>query len=311
MLVEHNTLIKNWLDAGLEGSEKDVMEKAISMSSQLVVPALKTNDEAWELFLSKNEVEEAENVLVTKTIPIADHVIKNSSNAKFWTLLTGIAAMVIAVYIAFFSPLNSAEVIKTEAGFKENSQMILPSGTKLILNSGSATSYSPENWYKRRVVNLMGEAFFDVTKGVEFTVKTSNGQVTVLGTSFNVFSRGNSFFVECFSGRVLVSTKTDQKELTPGKKVNLENGRLVFSEIGTQKAALWRLGEFYFDTAPLKDVISEMERQFDIKFIVKSDISERYYSGFFSKNDLKEALQLVFVPMGLSFKINDGKVTVQ
>lgn len=82
-------------------------------------------------------------------------------------------------------------------------------------------------------------------------------------------------------------------------------------DFNPQLSATWRIGEFYFDAVELTKVIRELERQFDIKVEVTGDVTDRFYSGFFSTQNLAEALQLVFVPMGLSSQINGSIVTVE
>ena len=308
--MKQDELIKDWLATETSSTQRSNLERAIEMSEGFSVPASLTKDQSWESFQSKLG-HQTSFIISGNRIPTEDHQIKPQGKARILTMLIGVAAMLLAAYVAYFSPLNSPETVIGETGLAENKMLVLPAGSKVTLNAASSVNYSLEDWYENRVVDLSGEAYFDVTKGVEFLVKTKNGEVKVLGTSFNVFSRDEEFSVECFTGRVLVSTETEAKELGPGQKVELVNNSLVLTQAGSGRSATWRTGEFYFDAVALKDVIKEMERQFDIEFNVKSDISDRYYSGFFSRNNLKEALQLVFVPMGLGFEINDGKVIVR
>ena len=69
-------------------------------------------------------------------------------------------------------------------------RVVLSDGTKVWINSGSELTF-PMNFEKgERVVELKGEAYFDVTKSKEwpFIVRTCRSSVKVLGTSFNVCS---------------------------------------------------------------------------------------------------------------------------
>ena len=189
----------------------------------------------------------------------------------------------------------------------------LPDDSEVTLNALSAISFNEKQWSTQRSVTLDGEAFFEVTKGNTFTVNTDMGEVTVLGTSFNVFNRETDFSVTCFSGSVQVKSNDDQVILKPGQKTRIDkqSGRLTVQDFNPQQSATWRIGEFYFDAVELTMVIRELERQFDIKIEVTGDISDRFYSGFFSTQSLEEALKLVFVPMGLSSHVNGSIVTVE
>lgn len=68
------------------------------------------------------------------------------------------------------------------------SQISLPDGSKVWINSGSKLSYSNNFSGKTRDVYLNGEAYFDVTKDPNkpFIVHTSGIDIKVLGTAFNV-----------------------------------------------------------------------------------------------------------------------------
>lgn len=56
------------------------------------------------------------------------------------------------------------------------------------MNAGSKLTYPVRFAGKRRIVRLEGEAYFDVVADEEhpFVVQTHLGEITVLGTAFNV-----------------------------------------------------------------------------------------------------------------------------
>jgi ferric-dicitrate binding protein FerR (iron transport regulator) len=59
----------------------------------------------------------------------------------------------------------------------------------LILNAASKLSFNEKKWADQRALTLEGEAFFKVQKGQTFSVNTTAGVITVLGTQFNVKER--------------------------------------------------------------------------------------------------------------------------
>lgn len=301
--MKHNDPIEDWFYTKAFDHEHEELEKTIALSSNLAVPVGKSENQAWGELLGKIEEQKEDNSRI---------LISQKERVGQWVAwVSGIAAMLIAAYLTIYNPLGHDEIVRNRAELGMVENIVLPSGSSVTLNSSSTSSYNSQTWYNKRIVKLDGEAFFQVTKGAEFIVETNNGTVQVLGTSFNVFSRGKDFSVECSTGLVLVTSKNQQVELRPGQKVMLKENKLVLSDFNLDKTAAWRTGDFYFDTTPLKNVIEEMERQFNIEINMKADITERYYSGFFSRTNLKEALQLVFIPMGLDFKINNKEVTVQ
>ena len=77
--------------------------------------------------------------------------------------------------------------------------VILADGTTVHLNAGSKLTYPVRFAGKRRVVALEGEAYFDVVKDETrpFIVQTHLGEVTVLGTAFNI----NAYTMRLFTQR--------------------------------------------------------------------------------------------------------------
>ncbi|MBK9014040.1 MAG: FecR domain-containing protein [Saprospiraceae bacterium] len=95
----------------------------------------------------------------------------------------------------------------------------LADGSKVWLNAQSSLQFFTENEGKDRRVELTGEAFFEVAKNPQrpFVVKTNLGEVTVLGTSFNVRSLPGS----------------------PTLEVNVSTGKCAFNQLASRKTCCW------------------------------------------------------------------------
>lgn len=302
--MEKDNLIENWLELETSPEEREEMERIIALTESLDVPATKTKTAAWDELMSNinEESEGNERILVPE----------NRKSTRWLVYAVGIAAVLVLGYFSLIENETSS-LVNFETATAQIITEILPDESQVTLNAGSLLSYNSNDWSTSRDVSLKGEAFFEVSKGSAFTVSTDLGKVTVLGTSFNVYNRDNDLNVTCFTGSVQVDMKNDRVVLKPGQKATIDkqSGRLMVQDFNPQLSATWRIGEFYFDAVELSKVIRELERQFDIKIEVSGDISDRFYTGFFSKQSLAEALQLVFVPMGLSSQINGSIVTVE
>jgi ferric-dicitrate binding protein FerR (iron transport regulator) len=232
---------------------------------------------------------------VSSTIKI-DRVRTNKN--RIWVL--GIAASFLLLIFAFW-PSNSAMQINTD--FAELEKVNLPDNSTVVVNAKSQLKFDKSDYKEIRKLDLDGEAFFEVEKGKPFTVNTKLGMIEVLGTSFNVFSRDNQFEVVCETGKVQVTLNKSKKaiELTPGERCYLEAGNLLKSQ-RTQKSDQWIGGLFHFEGDQLKDVIAEMERQFNVKFETNDvDISVKY-NGFFNKKEFDKSLESVFWPLKIKFE---------
>ena len=137
---------------------------------------------------------------------------KNTPIKKLWPNLTVAASIAIILGIFLYNP----QKIYT-SNYGEQISVTLPDGSEMILNAKSIASFDKSSWNVNREVSLKGEAFFKVKKGGKFTVVTDNGNISVLGTQFNVQSQDSFFEVTCFEGKVKVQSNTAKKILTSGK----------------------------------------------------------------------------------------------
>jgi len=276
--------IKSKRDAG-DGFVRE-MESLISKSSQMRVPETITQEEAWKKLSAKltdQPKEEARTVKLNRWIPLS------------------IAASVSLLVIAFFVFRSTS--VSTQLA--ETKIYQLPDGSEVILSADSKIAFNRWTWSNVRKVTLHGEAFFNVVKGSSFTVETVHGDVTVLGTSFNVNTRPAAFEVACFTGKVRVSSGAEEILLTKGLYTKLEPEGLTDATTFNVNQGTWRTGDFYFDATPLHQVIAELERQFNVDVVYSGDAS-RPYTGYFNKKDLDQALDMIFKPMSLTHSREDN-----
>ncbi len=130
----------------------------------------------------------------------------------------------------------------------------LSDGTKVFLNAASELRFSVVFIGDKRVVDLKGEAYFEVTKDTirPFVVRVNGAEVTVLGTSFNVNTYGDDgqIYTTVVNGKVQVSSKRNgQTEiLNPGMQsvMDMKTGKLVVHEVDVEPFVAWREGRFVF-----------------------------------------------------------------
>lgn len=296
-----------WLEGKISSEEflskldtqdgKSPLVRSLALLSTFDVPSSKSKSQAWANLETKIASE-------TKVIPLY---------RKYWI---GIAASFILAVGAFFvlnQSLNEKTVFETS--FAQVQSVYLPDSSIAYLNADSKLSYSEKAWNETREVELIGEAFFEVRKGSDFIVNTDQGDVKVLGTSFNVKVRNTILEVACKTGLVRVSNRQSSEniELSPGWAVIVKDDDVKeATPLGLSYIDNWRVGEFDFESVMLSEVLSELQRQFDLKVEYDiENIEDRPYTGFFNKNNLSEALQLVCNTMGLTFTIDGKTVTIK
>ena len=171
--------------------------------------------------------------------------------------------MVVLLTSAYFLFFNNVTSFETQIA--QTKSVTLPDSSEVILNSASKLSFNEKKWADKRALTLEGEAFFKAQKGQTFSVNTTAGVVTVLGTQFNVKERKNYFEVNCYEGLVSVTYNNETIKLPRGKTFQVINGIIENVEDFNTQNPSWIQQESSFNKIPLDQVIAELERQYDIK----------------------------------------------
>lgn len=221
-------------------------------------------------------------------------------------LLSSAAVILVLLSLTFFARYYTTSV-QIPAGQHRLAQ--LPDGSAIELNAESELSYHPWWWRFDRSLSFKGEGFFEVKPGRKFTVKSERGTTSVLGTSFNIFARDNTYRVTCVTGRVKVtSPRNETVILHPQTKAEIDENGLIrtinLSEPTTDIS--WKNYLFFFTAAPINEVLREIERQYGVK-LKNNAVPLSLYTGNFRKEEsVEEVLKVVCMPMGLDYrKISD------
>jgi transmembrane sensor len=218
------------------------------------------------------------------------------------------AAIVVLFATSYFLLFNKTSSFKTE--FAQTKTFNLPDNSEVVLNANSKIIYSKKDWEKRRNLTLEGEAYFKVQKGKKFTVNTAIGEVTVLGTQFNVKERANYFEVKTFEGLVSVTYKGKEIKLPRGTIFKVVNGVIDATNTFDVNEKSWLQKESNFKSIALRFVLAEIENQFEYTIETKDVDLDILYSGGFTHTDINIALQSITIPLQLSYKIDGKKITI-
>ena len=302
-----DTFLARWLagelsDAELREFESDEdfesFKKVAEFSSELKTPRWKSKEDAWRNF--KNETDTVQKKPTAKV---------RSFNPR-WLLAAAAIGMLLVGYFAFFQ--NTMQTFATPMAVQET--FTLPDGSKVTLNASSKVELDKKEFLESRELTLNGEAYFDVEEGSRFTVKTPNGSVEVLGTTFNVFSRKNKLEVNCYTGRVGVyfDARTRMTKLNPKDGLIALNKKVVTqTKSELESTPSWTSGSSKFSQVDFVEVIEELERQFDITISYPNELEKIYnYNGGFPHDDLETALKVIFPAIEYQYKINGQEVTV-
>lgn len=208
---------------------------------------------------------------------------------------------------------NSFNTLSTPIGGQYN--IILADGTKVYLNAVSSIKYPTQFNGDKRVVELEGEAYFEVAKNKNkpFIVKSNNQSIEVLGTHFNVHSYNNESVVKTtlLEGSVAVTYKNQKAILKPGQQSDVSDNfsKIKVKEVDPEEAVAWKNGRFKFDNADLKNVMRQLERWYGIKVEYRGNVSDvRFNGGTFRNKNLSEVLKVLELS-NIKFKV-EGKTVI-
>jgi len=286
-------LIQKWLNDELTPTEKQLFEQGEDF-------------ELYQSIIDGAQQFKASNFSTPKTFEDFHSTYKpKTSNVKhvdWFKPLLRIASVVVISLGIYFTFFNTNETV-FETIVSQQKNIELPDHSQVVLNAESELKFSEANWNDHRIVNLNGEAYFKVAKGKTFDVVTSQGIVTVVGTEFNVNERDNYFEVQCYEGIVKVVAGDISRTLQAGDTYRILNSQFSESKMNTL-IPQWTQNVSMFKAIPFKEVILEMERQYDITISVENVDIDRLFTGGFTHDSVKDALFSITQPMELSYKTN-------
>lgn len=162
-------------------------------------------------------------------------------------------------------------------------EITLADGTRMTLDAASAVHVAASGAI-RRVVIEHGQAFFKVAHDPAhpFVVAANGNSVTALGTQFAVRAASDRVTVSLIEGSVRVDTPAINRvtTLAPGNSLTIGPIGLQLTTADADTATGWRKGELTFDSIPLGDVVTELNRYSTQRIEITSPhLAKRVFSG--------------------------------
>lgn len=302
--MKEEELLKKWLlDKLSEEEQKSFMQSAEYARLIKIWDGLPEVATPPQLDIER-ELERFRSVHPAKT---KTRVVKVSWGQR----LIGIAASLVIVSVLSYLLFNESIDGSTSVILAESHvELFLPDSSVVVLNKGSELAYNEESWSDHRIVRLEGEGYFQVNKGSTFDVATSDGVVSVLGTSFNVKQRDQVYEIVCFEGSVGVKTNNHRADLIAGQGFQLIEGDTTAFKIVPGNEPDWINGKSTFYKIPYHAVLSELENQYDVKVEARGLNIQNTFSGSFPNDNLEIALDAVTTPSGYQYQVNENIVLI-
>lgn len=291
----HTDQLARWLNGELSPEESKSFDQDPDLADlKMVVDDIDTwkitplnIEDSFEKLQLKKEAPEAKVVSLTPWIRIAASV-----------------ALLVMAYIGWNFFFNNEVLIQT--GIAEKQEVELPDGSTIQLDASSSLAYTKRNWEENRVVTIKGQAYLDVESGGSFEVNTAKGNVSVLGTEFNVEVSESVFEVQCFEGSVLVASGNLEQTLTENEGTRLSNNQL--DKLSIEEQPDWISGFSKFEQAPLSEVVLEFKKYYDVTIELPEEYQSLEFTGQFTHDNLTQALRSVFATMEISYTLTGDTV---
>jgi ferric-dicitrate binding protein FerR (iron transport regulator) len=189
----------------------------------------------------------------------------------------------------------------------------LPDGSFGWLNSGSTLKYAL-NFNSARVVQLSGEAFFDVSQqeGKLFLVKTKYLDVEVKGTSFDVAAYDGEMNVDVTLEKGVVFLKDGKSarfvEMKPNEQVsfNIDKQSFTKANVAALNFSAWKEGKLILRNASLCELAKQLSRWYNVETKIQNDQNiVCQFRATFEDENLPEVLRLLKLSSNLDYTIDE------
>jgi transmembrane sensor len=312
---EHFNLIAKHLRGDTSGDEEIILKEWLNEDSQHKVAyeelkflwnAERMPDDhvpdvakAWEKVKVKAQIS-------GKVRPLYD--------VKIYMKVAAVLVMMVGIGYMMKTIWLDKETITQLSSGDEKKEFYLPDSSKVWLNKNTKLFYSDKYNKSERVVELEGEAFFEVKKDKEkpFIVNGRLSRTQVLGTSFNVRSlKGEaSDKIEVVTGKVSFSSRIHEAKvfLLAGDGAALkEGGEIEKVKTDNSNSLAWKSEKLIFDNTSLQTVAFEMQNYFNVPVIIQdSELYNCRFTGTFNKPTIEEVMKVLSASINLSYNRKDN-----
>ncbi|PWV53534.1 FecR family protein [Chitinophaga sp. S165] len=272
----------------------------------------------WETWMHENPdhratVEQARDILLL--IGTEEHIPTAEDQAEVWSriaytihetperrvgagiwryaaIFLGVLAMASAAW--FFLHREKPVMITYATSYGETKRIVLPDSSVVRLNANSALKGTISKNGQREVW-LDGEGFFSVaheTNNAPFLVHTSDVDVQVLGTEFNVNTRRVMTRVVLNNGAVKLKLNGEGLQdinMKPGEMVSYstKTNQLSRRKVNPADYNAWLENMLIFNETPIAEVAVAMQENLGVNlYIEDQDLQKELFTGSIPMSDV-------------------------
>lgn len=303
---KENTILKDWTEEQADNKRLHELLSRIEASSQIS--------------------EYADSVREGIRMQLNSRIDRSTLRLRWLKLSAAAAAILVLIGISGYLSYNegykkqNSQLITLENPLGMKSSILLPDGSKVILNAGSTLIYPNAFIESERKVRIKGEGYFEVTHDARhpFIVHTDGIHVKVLGTKFNVkaYEDENNIEVTLTEGSVLVGVENSKSSLKiePTQQVRFDKTRksLVKQDVNLNNYTAWKDGKFYFNRITFDHIARQLERKFNVHVRIDSEkLRNTLFTGDFVRGEnLEQILRVIALDKRIKYQIAGDQVYI-
>lgn len=168
--------------------------------------------------------------------------------------------------------------------------LLLPDGTKVMLNAASSIRYPSAFTGNKREVEVSGEVYFEVIHNASspFIVKSGNTTIRDIGTRFDIMNYADEATAKTtlIEGAVSVEANNNLKQLQPGEQAIITgtDGFKVKQLSDADDVIAWTKGIIDFNSVDIATLLRQLGRWYNVDIIYKTGIPQGHISGGIPRN---------------------------
>lgn len=261
-----------------------------------------------KILLENGSTIELEDLKTDSVIHFKDYSIRKTADGNIAYIAAENSKPKKTIYNTIFTPRGGEY------------RLTLPDGTQVMLNASSTLKYPIRFDDEKRLVELSGEAYFNVTKKttdgrrVPFIVQTGDLKLEVLGTQFNIKNYNREIETTLVEGAVKLHFSSDDiYTLKPNQQAVYKGDpkAVRIANVDPYYMIAWKNGSFAFDQVSIYEVMENISRWYDVDIDYIGDLSDVYFSGQVSRfEDIDKLLNTIALTGSVSFKTEGRRVLV-
>ena len=329
------SLIRKYLEGNCTSAEILEVRKYLQRSD-----AQQLFDEVWDedwaarikpLPVAKKELEQWQRKMDERMYQAAmeePRTMPFFKQAKVWRYAAVWLVLILGAGIWTFKAVQQPSVVEVALIERINPNgkrtvLTLPDSSIVHLGPGSTLRFAQQFNGSNRMVELQGEAFFEVTKNPTkpFIIRTGNIATQVLGTSFKIDAfAGKPVSVSVSTGKVRVDRHVNNKVepialLLPGEAVTWDEQRSqkMLASVAVADVLGWKEGRLFFNETKLADIADILERWYNVDIKIKSKtLANRLVKVNLTTNiSIAKIMNILSVAGDFHYQINGNEILIK